>query len=386
MSIVVFDPDSTEDVDFKDRMRHPAAADPAGGMWLSDTEPSFIDADALRRGRLAKLRDWMSASGYGAIVLFDPYNQRYATGSRNMFGYFLRNSTRYFFVPARGPVVLFEYPQSYHVSMVLDTVDEARPSKLVWSAVSGRDDETAGPSVGGGGGNGGFAGTLSVAAGFGLGGKGGVAGKGVAVEGTYNGSVETLRERSAGIIVQSIGGGGGNGGGQFGLSVNASVGIGGGGAGGGEAGTAKFISTGGLTVTTHREDSAGVIVQSVGGGGGNGGFSLNGAGFVAAVSIGGKAGTASEGKAVTASIQSGVIHTIGDRSTGIIAQSIGGGGGNGGGTASAGLGANVTIGGKGGGGGAGGTVDLTNGATVHTEGVQSHGMLAQSIGGGGGLR
>jgi hypothetical protein len=37
MSIVVFDPDSTEDVDFADRMRHPAAADPAGGKWLSDT-------------------------------------------------------------------------------------------------------------------------------------------------------------------------------------------------------------------------------------------------------------------------------------------------------------------------------------------------------------
>ncbi len=62
-----------------------------------------------------------------------------------MFGYFLRNSTRYFFIPTEGPVVLFEYPQSYHVSMVLDTIDEARPSKLVWSSVSGKDDETAGP-------------------------------------------------------------------------------------------------------------------------------------------------------------------------------------------------------------------------------------------------
>ncbi len=145
MSIVVFDPDSVDDVDFKDRMRHPAAADPAGGMWLSDTEPSFIDADALRKRRLKKLRDWMRTAGYGAVVLFDPYNQRYATGSRNMFGYFLRNSTRYFFIPTEGPIVLFEYPQSYHVSMVLDTIDEARPSKLVWSSVSGKDDETAGP-------------------------------------------------------------------------------------------------------------------------------------------------------------------------------------------------------------------------------------------------
>lgn len=124
MSVVVFGPDSVADVDFADRMRHPAAADPAGGMWLSDTEPSLVDADALRKGRLNRLRGWMSEAGYGAVVLFDPYNQRYATGSRNMFGYFLRNSTRYFFIPTEGPIILFEYPQSYHVSMGLDTIDE----------------------------------------------------------------------------------------------------------------------------------------------------------------------------------------------------------------------------------------------------------------------
>ena len=144
MSIVTFDPDKVEEVDFAHRMRHPTAADHAGGMWLSDTEPSFVNPDALRQGRLRKLRNWMAEVGYGAVVLFDPYNQRYATGSRNMFGYFLRNSTRYFFIPAQGPIVLFEYPQSYHVSTTLDTVDEARPSKLVWSSVSNRDDETAG--------------------------------------------------------------------------------------------------------------------------------------------------------------------------------------------------------------------------------------------------
>lgn len=144
MSILVFDPDKSADVDFTGRMRHPVAADPSGGMWLSDTEPSYVDADALRQGRLSKLRAWMAKAGYGGILLFDPYNQRYATGSRNMFGYFLRNSTRYFFIPTEGPIILFEYPQSYHVSTVLDTVDEARPSKLVWSSVSNRDNETAG--------------------------------------------------------------------------------------------------------------------------------------------------------------------------------------------------------------------------------------------------
>lgn len=138
---MIFEPNNVDGIEFDNRMGHP---DPSGGMWLSDTEPSFINVDALRKGRLKNVRAWMKSADYGAVVLFDPNNQRYATGSRNMFGYFLRNSTRYFFIPVEGPVILFEYPQSYHVSMVLDTIDEARPSKLVWSSVSNRDDETAG--------------------------------------------------------------------------------------------------------------------------------------------------------------------------------------------------------------------------------------------------
>ena len=97
MSIVVFDPDKVDDVDFQDKMRHPMAEDPSNGMWLSDTEPPAIDAKKLRQERLLKLRAWMKKAEYGAVLLFDPFNQRYATGSRNMFGYFLRNSTRYIF-------------------------------------------------------------------------------------------------------------------------------------------------------------------------------------------------------------------------------------------------------------------------------------------------
>lgn len=145
MSIVVFNPDNTEDVNWRDRMRHPSAGDEVAGMWLSDTEPSSIDVVKLRSERLMRLRKWMREDGYGGVLLFDPYNQRYATGTRNMFGYFLRNSTRYFFIPESGPVILFDYPQSYHVSAGVDTVDEVRPSKLVWSSVSGKDDETARP-------------------------------------------------------------------------------------------------------------------------------------------------------------------------------------------------------------------------------------------------
>lgn len=146
MSFLVFDPATAAPERPDGKPGHPRlAGDGNNGMWLSDTEPLGIDTKKLRDGRLAKLRAWMTRAGYGAVILYDPNNQRYATGSRNMFGYFLRNSTRYFFVPASGPIILFEYPQSYHVSLPLDTVDEARPSKLVWSSVSNKDGETVGP-------------------------------------------------------------------------------------------------------------------------------------------------------------------------------------------------------------------------------------------------
>ncbi len=143
MKIIASDP--ALESDLNGPTRHPQIVDTSNGMWLSDTEPPAVDTRKLRDGRLARLRAWMAEAGYGGVVLLDPYNQRYATGTRNMFGYFLRNSTRYFFVPVSGPIVLFDYPQSYHVSTVVDTVSEVRPSKLVWSSVSGRDNETAGP-------------------------------------------------------------------------------------------------------------------------------------------------------------------------------------------------------------------------------------------------
>ena len=72
-------------------------------MWLSDTEPPGVDARKLRAERLGRLRAWMAKAEYGAVLLFDPFNQRYATGSRNMFGYFLRNSAALFLRAGAGP-------------------------------------------------------------------------------------------------------------------------------------------------------------------------------------------------------------------------------------------------------------------------------------------
>ncbi len=118
---------------------------PSAPTGNTDPIPQAFDPKRLRAGRLARLRQMMVDEDYAALILFDPNNQRYATGSRNMFGYFLRNSTRYIYVPVEGPIILFEYPGSEHVSMWLETIDEHRVSKVVWSAVNQRDDLSSDP-------------------------------------------------------------------------------------------------------------------------------------------------------------------------------------------------------------------------------------------------
>ncbi|MDN3520197.1 M24 family metallopeptidase [Halomonas ramblicola] len=118
---------------------------PSAPRANGDSIPTAFDPVRLRAGRLVRLRAMMAEQNYAALVLFDPNNQRYASGSRNMFGYFLRNSTRYLYVPLDGPVILFEYPGSAHVSTWLETIDEARTSKVVWSAVNQRDNLSSDP-------------------------------------------------------------------------------------------------------------------------------------------------------------------------------------------------------------------------------------------------
>jgi len=118
---------------------------PSAPMANGDSIPTAFDPVQLRAGRLERLRAMMAEQGYAALVLFDPNNQRYATGSRNMFGYFLRNSTRYVYVPLEGPIILFEYPGSAHISTWLETIDESRTSKVVWSAVNQRDNLSSDP-------------------------------------------------------------------------------------------------------------------------------------------------------------------------------------------------------------------------------------------------
>jgi len=115
-------------------------------MTLSrDAGQTESDERAIRAYRLARIRAQLAAADVAGILVSDPINLRYATGSRNMQVWTMHNVCRYAFVAAQGPVVLFELPSSMHLSRRLETIDEMRPS-LAWDfmAVGGRGEEMAG--------------------------------------------------------------------------------------------------------------------------------------------------------------------------------------------------------------------------------------------------
>ena len=87
-----------------------------------------VDEAKLRAGRLERFRAELRRRDVAGALLTDPINLRYATGSRNMAVWTMHDGGRYAFVATEGPVVLFEFASSRHVSRDLDTVDEQRTS------------------------------------------------------------------------------------------------------------------------------------------------------------------------------------------------------------------------------------------------------------------
>ena len=85
-----------------------------------------INFDRMRMYRLKRVRDQLLQNDIGACILFDPINIRYATDTRNMAVFSFHLMTRYVFIPASGPVVLFEYPKCEHIYENNCTIDEVR--------------------------------------------------------------------------------------------------------------------------------------------------------------------------------------------------------------------------------------------------------------------
>jgi uncharacterized protein YhjY with autotransporter beta-barrel domain len=306
-------------------------------------------------------------------------------------------------------------------------------------------------SIGGGGGNAGsgsgntqgFGQTSSSSLSINMGAKGGAGGPGGPVNvNLYSGSIQTYGSDAIGVLAHSVGGGGGasqggslNIGQSFGIKKatiepDLNIRMGGNGVTGADGGTVTVNVS--APITTAGGDATGVLAQSIGGGGGVGGSagadgssdnpiitvlkvrqfaselsalltkelnlpnsgSLPPLNVTFGVAIGGTGGAGGDGQMVTVN-QNAQIATSGDWATGIIAQSVGGGGGKAGSSAASGTGGfdaitinlDYSLGGSGGTGGNGGPVNVTigDGAAVSTQGFGAAGIVAQSVGGGGGI-
>ena len=99
-------------------------------MNLPDAPPGADRFSAeqirVRAYRLARLRAQLELHDYAGCVLADAINVRYATGSRNMQVWTLRNPARYVFIATHGPVVMFEFAGCNHLLNGLETIDEIR--------------------------------------------------------------------------------------------------------------------------------------------------------------------------------------------------------------------------------------------------------------------
>ncbi|WP_213958845.1 autotransporter outer membrane beta-barrel domain-containing protein [Variovorax sp. dw_954] len=216
-------------------------------------------------------------------------------------------------------------------------------------------------------------------------------GQNVSLDTSANPVAGTASFLAAAIMAQSLGGFGGAGGGGDGAK-----GVSGAGGAAGTAGNVTF-STGSAQIQTTGYSAPGVVLQAIGGPGGNG--PAAGGAFSQHAGNGGNGGS---GGTVSATLGDypggGLISTTGDDSGGVVAQSIGGGGGYGGSVSAGSYIAGVSIGGNGEKGGAGGIVTVTNGyaadathksaldgLVIRTAGQHSSALVAQSIGGGGGL-
>ncbi|WP_165933746.1 autotransporter outer membrane beta-barrel domain-containing protein [Aquabacter spiritensis] len=236
-------------------------------------------------------------------------------------------------------------------------------------------------SIGGGGGVGGHAsvaGARIVNGDVALGGNGGAYGKGGTVSVTSSGAIITEGDSAFGILAQSIGGGGGIGGlatGASQLSMGSSLSLGGAlanNADGSGGGTVTISST---LVSTAGVEAHAIVGQSVGGGGGL--AFLNPANSLLL-------GQASYQEALLAQFETyfpiGPYNTLADMQTYFESQvSISSG------TLTLTLGGTQASSSQANGLGGGNTVTITNEGTIATTGVAAFGILAQSIGGGGGF-
>lgn len=99
-------------------------------------------SSGIQQHRVQQIRQRLFDADCEAVLLFDPVNIRYATGTRNMQVWTMHNLLRYAIVFADAAPVLFESPSSAHLAA--HSIDDIRPALTTdFMAVGHRGEEMA---------------------------------------------------------------------------------------------------------------------------------------------------------------------------------------------------------------------------------------------------
>ncbi|MBV1838906.1 aminopeptidase P family N-terminal domain-containing protein, partial [Acetobacter estunensis] len=96
-----------------------------------------IDLKAVRLYRLGRVRSQMAQYGVDAVILSDSINIRYATGTRNMQVFSMRNAPSRYLLLTANRSILFEFTGALHLAEGYDTVDEVRLAKTASFVAAG---------------------------------------------------------------------------------------------------------------------------------------------------------------------------------------------------------------------------------------------------------
>jgi len=109
------------------------------GLAQLDRAPANEDIDlvAVRTYRQQRVRAKMAEYGVDAVILSDPVNIRYATGTRNMQVFSMRNAASRYLLLTQNRSILFEFTGCLHLGEGFETVDEVRPSKTASFVAAG---------------------------------------------------------------------------------------------------------------------------------------------------------------------------------------------------------------------------------------------------------
>ena len=100
----------------------------AGWMDLA----ANADLAAMRRYRLQRIQAELKRNDLAGIVLMDPLNIRYATGTSNMQVWVLHNAARACFVPVEGLVTLWDFHNCAHISSGIPEIGDVRTARGVY--------------------------------------------------------------------------------------------------------------------------------------------------------------------------------------------------------------------------------------------------------------